>query len=84
MCFSPEENRLFGEDTTYYIYNIKANPDRDAYKPLWKFLLNLLSSYELTIHIHWRIIKLTGKNRNDFNMCFFNLSQGVDMTMKFG
>ena len=46
-------------------------------------LLNLLSNYELTIHIHRGIIKLTGKHSKDFNMCFFNLSQGVDMTMKF-
>ena len=57
---------------------VTANPDRDAYKQLWKFLQNLLSNYELTIHIHWRIIKLTGKHKKDFNMCFFNLSQGVD------
>ena len=64
--------------------NFTANTDGDAYKSLWKFLLNLLSNYELTIHIHWRIIKLTGKPRKDFNICFFNLSQGVDMTMKFG
>ena len=66
-------------------YILKANPGRDAYKPLiWKFLLNLLSNYELTIHIHWRIIKLTGKHKKDFNMCFFNLSQSFDLTMKFG
>ena len=61
-----------------------ANLDRDAYKPLWKFLLNFLSNYELAIYIHWRIIKLTGKQNKYFNMCFFNLSQGVDITMKSG
>ena len=44
---------------------------------------NLLSNYELTIHIHWRIIKLIGKHSKDFNVCFFNLSLGVDRTMKF-
>ena len=43
-----------------------------------------LVNYELTIHIHWRIIKLIGKHRKDFNMYFFNLPQGVDKTMKFG
>ena len=27
---------------------------------------------------------LTGNHRNDFNMCFFKLSRGVEMTMKLG
>ena len=31
---------------------LTANRDRDTYKPLWKFLLNLLSNYEVTVYIH--------------------------------
>ena len=39
------------------------------------------------IFIEWFIVgllKLIGIHKKDFNMRFFNLSQGVDMTMKFG
>ena len=56
-----------------------ANPGRDSYKLLWKFLPNLLIIFQYSFQIQWRIGKLTfnlWKNlRADFIYLHFNLHQ---------
>ena len=38
---------------------VTASPDRDAYKPLWKCLLNLLSNYmNMDYKVNWQAYML--------------------------
>ena len=58
---------------------LTVNPGRDPYKPLWKFLPNLLIVFQYSFQIQWWIWKLTlnlWKNfRADFIYLHFNLHQ---------